>query len=1132
MGGGAQSWDVVQAPNGVLYVANQTGLLEFDGSNWHRHTMPMGEPPAVSSVAVSEEGTVFVGGIGDIGMLISDSTSRLHYVSLKGYLPPEAREFADVWTTHATSEGVVFQTPRWLFRWDGQRMEVWKTETRFRKTFLVAGRLIVTEEGVGLRELREGRLQMIPNGLAFADKKVEALLPYGQDLVAIVRDEGLVRLGSSGVEPIDGPGSTYLQTYRPYTAIAVPNLYGPPGVLYAVATIEGGVAIVSPSGRLVRVYREDAGMTAEDFAVGLELDAQGGLWVALMKGVARIDLFSRYTWFDESEGLRGSVQETKWWKGTLYVATSSGLYRLRVGRLGRLGVSEPAFSQFEPVPGIDSEQVWSLDPTEHGLLVASSSGVYVVREGVARRISEFGAALTLLAPSSRPDMRFVGGRDGLQRLTLRGGIWTDSGVIEGIDGESRHLVEDASGRVWVSQVNGSVYVISGVEVGALQIREFGPANGLSVTAGPLTRMGDELWMTPREGVYRLSLDGASRLQVARVPWLADLSGVYSFHGFGEDLWVAQNGELRSLREMGEGDPRAFNLRSIQVNDIREDEDGVIWVATVDGLLRYDPRIRALATQYPTFIRSVTNRQRETLYGGASRQRELIVPYGDNSEFRFEAASAFFEDPEGVEYQFRLDGWDPGWGAWGAERVVAFTNLWEGEYTLHVRARNAIGQVSDEATFSFRVLAPWYRTWWAYVLYLVGVGVAIWGLSTWRVRAHQHKLAIQRAQSERLQRLSTRLEKTNARLRQADRLKDDLLANTSHELRTPLTAILGFSEMLLDEADDDARVLADGIHRGGQRLLGTVNGLLDMFKLQSGTMPIDVHEVDAVEVVRESAALLQPLAAAQGLDLRVVAERPALPSAVDPGLLDRVLSNLVANAIKFTPGGSVLVTVDGTDRELHIVIRDTGIGIASEDVARIFEPFEQASTGFERTHEGTGLGLAIVKRVLDLVDGRIAVESEVGRGTTVTVTVPRTWGSHALTSTDLQGQHPTLEGAHLLGMGLDEGTLTTLRCWIEPHGEVCGVDTIGRAVREARKDVYDTILLGASEAEQERKWTTLLHSLPGYEHAPILRVGGELLPEAELRTRGFIGQVQTPLDADSAVDLLERLLARVEAALST
>ncbi len=1128
-GAGTQNWDVAQAPSGLVYVANQNGLLEFDGADWRFRPTPFSEYPTIMSVDVDGSGNVYASGVGDFGRLVSDSLGTLRYVSLKEHIAPSERSFADVWKTHAASQGVVFQTAERLFLWDGRRMQSWGTSTRFRTSFEVDGRVIVTEDGVGLREIRDGDLQTIRHGAAFADKKVDALLPHREGLLAIVRDEGLVRIGERGVEPIEGTGSAYLRAYRPYTAVAVPDLYGGGPPLYAVATIQGGVAIIDASGRLVRVYREDVGMTEEDFVVGLEPDGQGGLWAALTNGIVRIDLFSRYTWFDETVGLLGSVQATQRWEGDLYAATAAGVYRLRPGRLGRSEGEGPAYAAFVPVPGFDAmEQMWDLDATPAGLLVASNSGVQVVRGGRLRRVSQSEPAFSFLGPSARPDWRFVGRKDGVGLLVLRDGVWTDQGRVDGIEGDSRSMVEDADGRVWVSQTNGSVYVISGVASGHLRVREFAPGAGFDHAAGPLVRVGDEVWMTPREGVVRLSLDRQSRLVTTPVPRLDGVAGVYALYTVGGEVWIFQDGVLHPLG--GEAGRGAFEIRDVQVSDVRRDASGVTWVATADGLLRYDPRVGVGETSYPAFVRRVTDRQRETLYGGARRDGSLVVPYGGNSELRFEAAAAFFERPDATEYQFRLDGWDSDWSAWGPERVTGFTNLWEGDYTLRVRARDIHGKISEEAAFSFRVLPPWYRTWWAYALYVLALVAVVWGISTWRLRENRRKLAMQRVQSARLQRLSTRLEKTNARLRQADRLKDDLLANTSHELRTPLTAILGFSEMLLDEADGESRFLAEGIQRGGQRLLGTVNGLLDMFKLQSGTMPVEVRDVEVVGAVRESVALLQPLAAAKGLDLHVVAEREALPSHIDPDLLDRVVTNLVANAIKFTASGRVAVSVGGSGEDLRVVVRDTGIGIAEADVARIFEPFEQASSGFGRTHEGTGLGLAIVSRVLDLVGGRATVESEVGRGTAITVVVPRAWAGAAAPSADVEAPaRPALDGAHVLGMGLDDATLATLRSWIEPHGEVRGVGTIGRAVREARRTAYDVVLLAASDAGRERKWMALLRSIPGYEGAPVLRVGGAPLSDAELAERGFFGQTATPLDTGVMIDLLEGLLARVEAA---
>lgn len=862
-----QNWGVAQDDRGVVFVANSDGLLEYGGEVWRLHSLPLKEETVIRSVAVGPRGRIFVGGFGDVGFFSPDARGFLQYESLRPHIPEDQRGFSDVWTTHLTDDGVVFQSAERLFRWDGRRMRSWSTDTRFRTAFLVEGVVYVWEEGVGLKALRSDQLRLISGGRAFADRKVDAVLPHERGLLLIVRDEGLVLLDDGEARLLDGTGSEYLRTFRPYTAVPVPNRYAGRGRLYAVATFFGGVAIVTSDGRLVRVYREDVGLTETDQLVGLRLDDQGGLWVAHINGIVRIDLFARSTWFDQSEGLVGSVYVVEEHRGGIYAGTTNGLFRMAEGNLGRPG-DGPAHSEFQPVEELKQEQTWSLLSTPRGLLVGAASGVYAVEGERVYPVSE-ALALSLLPSPSGGGRVLVGRGDGVGLLDYEDGRWRDRGRIEGVEGETRSLVEDGQGGVWASQTGGSMFYLSDLAAAVPTVQMFGRTDGLTVSAGPLLRVRDEVWVASREGVFAVSRTGR-RLRLAPVPELRGVAGVYGLNEVGEEVWLTESDILRSLdrgRFRRTGAP--FGLRNVKVIELSQTRDGVVWIGTSEGLLRYDRRIAEGERSYPVSVRLVTDRDREPLYGGAGALSTLRVPYDQSRQIRFEVAAPFFDAPGVIEYQFRLEGFEDDWSTWGPERVTSYTNLWEGSYTLHIRARDTHGRVSEEGTFALRLLPPWYRTWWAYGIWVSCVVGVVWQISAWRVREHRRRLAVQRARSARLQRLSARLERANVRLRQADRLKDDLLANTSHELRTPLTAVLGFSEMLLEDATGETRALAEGIHRGGQRLLGTVNGLLDMFKLQSGTMPIQVSEVDAAGVVRESVSLLQPLATSQGLDLHVV-----------------------------------------------------------------------------------------------------------------------------------------------------------------------------------------------------------------------------------------------------------------------
>lgn len=1092
--------------------------------------MPVAERTTVRSLAVDRHDQVFVGGVGDFGVLRPDTLGFQVYESLRTHVPEAERGFTDVWTIHSTTRGVVFQSPERLFRWDGEQMSSWGTSSRFRTAFGVDGDVYVWEEGVGLRMLGPEAIESIHGGEAFAHRKVDALLPHPRGLLAVVRDEGLVVLQNGREVPLDTDGSAYLRAFRPYTAAELPNPYTSRGGLYAVATFNGGVAVLDEDGQLVRIYREDVGLMPTDLNVGLHLDDQGGLWVARLTGLTRIDLFASLTRFDETTGLEGSVYSVVEHKGIIYTGTSNGLFRLIAGGLGH-SEADPSYARFEKVKAAGDAQTYATLSTRQGLLVGTRDGIWALAGSDAYPVSST-ESFALLAPHDADGLILFGSKEGVGRLVYRDGRWVESEPIVGINGEIRHLEEDADGRVWASELNGVLARIDGAAEASPSVKIYGPTRGLKVSAGPLVRRGDEVWMAPREGVFSLSesIDGVQLKPVSGLESLAGIYGLYGAGGSNGPLWVNEGGLFYSPNLGGrQGAAPALEFRDAVVTDLLTTEAGVLWIGTSDGLLRYDPRVRELGRSYTASVRMVTDRDRVPLFAGvgaAGAGEALGIPYARGQQIRFEVAATFFDAPGVIEYQYRLDGFDDDWAAWSDERVASYTNLWPGTYTLFVRARDQHGRQSAVTTFAVHIEPPWYLTWWAYGAYAVAGILLMWALTWWRSREHRRKLDMQSARSARFQRLSTRLEKTNARLRQADKLKDDLLANTSHELRTPLTAILGFSEMLLDDVDGENRSLAEGINRGGQRLLTTVNGLLDMFKLQSGTMPVEARDVDAAQSVRNSVALLAPLAASRGTDLRVLPEGLALPATIDPDLLDRIVTNVVSNAIKFTEAGRVLVLVDGDEQSLYLTVQDTGIGIARDDVKRILEPFEQVSTGFQRSHEGTGLGLSIVQRVLTLVGGRIEFDSEVGVGTTVRITVSRDWTSCSHSpDVDLSTGQPALDGIHVLGVGLDEASVRAVRRAVGAQGVVAAAPTLGRALREARTTVFDVILVATSEEGSERRQVRAIRKVPGYMRVPMICVG--TAPQEDSSLAEYVDHLSLPLQADRVGASLEAALSRVE-----
>ena len=264
----------------------------------------------------------------------------------------------------------------------------------------------------------------------------------------------------------------------------------------------------------------------------------------------------------------------------------------------------------------------------------------------------------------------------------------------------------------------------------------------------------------------------------------------------------------------------------------------------------------------------------------------------------------------------------------------------------------------------------------------------------QILASQAAVALENARRYQRERETAEvLRRANLELQEADRMKSEFLTNMSHELRTPLNAIIGFSEILHASPDltNEERIeFSENIHRSGRHLLTIINDLLELTNIRAGRLQLHPQLCLVAEVV--DAALADNAAAATQKGLTVRSEVPrGLRVFFDPHSLRQVVQNLVNNAIKFTPQGSVIVSAIDTLEGAVIEVRDTGIGIRHEDQPRLFEEFHQIDGSTSRGYEGTGIGLAITRRLIEMQGGRIWVESEPGKGSVFRFLIPRTPG---------------------------------------------------------------------------------------------------------------------------------------------
>jgi signal transduction histidine kinase/CheY-like chemotaxis protein len=325
------------------------------------------------------------------------------------------------------------------------------------------------------------------------------------------------------------------------------------------------------------------------------------------------------------------------------------------------------------------------------------------------------------------------------------------------------------------------------------------------------------------------------------------------------------------------------------------------------------------------------------------------------------------------------------------------------------------------------------------------------------------------------RLAEELAATVAALEQASQAKSDFMASMSHELRTPLNAIIGFSELMRDEPTEGDMVRVSGewvehINRSGQHLLGLINDVLDLTKVEAGRLDLQLEPVELGQAVAESVAGVRPLADRKRIALSVETQPGTI--SVDRGRLRQILYNVLSNAIKFTPeGGRVHVAATYGDGAARVTIQDSGIGIAPEDQPHVFEEFRQLGDPNLR-QGGSGLGLALTRRLVEAHDGTIGFESEVGRGTTFSIELPV--GVRASGPAGEPQPMPaaaTLEGAEPVAPALGHGrpsvlvveddpaAVRLLRTYLESDGYAVAVAVDGESALDlAARSAPDAIIL--------------------------------------------------------------------------
>lgn len=978
---------------GYLWLGTQEGLARFDGMTFRsfrvEDTPELGDN-YISALHAGADGTIWVGtGTGQIRYWDGDRFSR----------PTASDEYLGE-VSAISSNGT--------------------------------GRPLFAFHAGGLRRLTAtGRIELV------SDRDGHPI--DGADVIAH---------GPGGEAWVGGKGALFVERGGTFERIALPHLAGRRITALAVDRA-GGVWIGTDESWVWRFENRGGRLLPAGDPVeaggsirALRVDAAGTLWIGGAGGLARIRTTARPSveheagtvgvvdslledragslWvgthsagavrlrFDEAlplgkpEGLPDdatwNVLETR--DGSLWISTNGGLVRRSADRIQRIAI-----------PGFPSGDVVALHEANDGALWAGTYGNGLFRlPHAGRPLEQLGAGeglppgpVTAVFEDSSGAL-WVGSREGLARRPAGGSfepVPLGSGPVQIYVAS---ILEDRSGQIWIATSDGLFVSSGGKMVREPSLRHV-PLNALLFDAeGRLWAATNDRGIAVREGGRFVRIDRRHGLPAGLVLWIVeDLLG---------NLWLSTNhGIFRAgradLLAVAQGRRTRIEVRLFGMGDgLRDDEcsgtgqpagwrthDGKVWFPTASGVVAIDPR-RIEPPRPPVAVLDAMS-----IDGGAPRPvrgQPIELPPGRGElEIRFTATGS--DEADGTTFRYRLAGYDQDWVEADTRRAAFYTRLSPGTYRFSVEARHQDGGGWGPAAALAVGLAPHlHETWPFRLLAAAAATLALIGLVHLRSRRLSTLVARRTAEvsatNRRLEESLVREAELRVRAERAAAVKAEFLATVSHELRTPLNAILGLSELLRDSPlAPQQQEFAVLIRASGESLLQLVNEILDLTRVESGSLELSEDVFSLPDPFESALQLVAADSAAKGLEIALgIAPGAARRVYGDSSRLRQIVINLLANAVKFTDRGGAALWLEAVEvngrLEVRFEVLDSGIGIRAEERERVFEPFHQAEASHNRRYGGSGLGLAIAQRMIQAMDGTITVESETGLGSTFRVTL--------------------------------------------------------------------------------------------------------------------------------------------------
>ncbi len=754
---GLQSWDFTQDKNGVIYAANNEGLLSYDGRNWRLYPLP--NKTIVRSVAIGPDAMIYVGGQDEIGYFSPDKNGRLQYHSMVGLIAPKDRSFGDVWDIVPYQNEIYFRSATKIFKCSHETALAFKAPLEWSYLGICNGQLYAHDYQSGLlRFENDVWMPATEKNELPAKAGITGIVKAGNESALITTlKNGLYLMSGQGIHSLNSANNQLFQNERVYAATTVDEHS------IALATNNGGVYITDLSGNIIQRFSKREGLQNNN-VLSIFLDSQKNLWLGLDNGIDLVEYNSAIKQINpllqDGSGYTAIVHNQQ-----LYLGTSTGLYRVPLQSVEDLSFSKGDFSLVSNSQG----QTWGLASINNQLLLGHHDGAFVVNGNTAKPISSVAGFWNFLPLSSTfPTPQIVAGNyKGLYYFDCINQQFVQSGVLPGFVESSRFVAIDRYENIWVSHPYHGVYRIAR-KGGEKQVELYTNKNGLpSALNNHVYKIRSEVVVATENGVY-LYNEKADRFEPS--PLYEKLLGNQSIRYLKEDLsgniWFIHEKTLGVIDFSGK-EPTVIYLPELRNKML----SGFECIYPVDAkniflggekgfyLINYDKYKKTNPKmQVQVRLVRIINKTDSLLFGGYFKnvnepqlqEKESIQKLSyDWKTIHLEYSSTLFSHQANIEYSYRLRGFDDNWSEWSARAEKEFNNLHAGHYTFEVKARTNLGSESEVSAYSFVILPPWYQTIWTNVVYLLLFAGGLYLLYRWQKKKFELQQAKYEEEQKRL-----------------------------------------------------------------------------------------------------------------------------------------------------------------------------------------------------------------------------------------------------------------------------------------------------------------------------------------------------------------------------------------------